>query len=42
MRLLNVSRNTVFRLSIPYMKIGSRRRYRAEDVQAYIDAKGAA
>lgn len=40
--LLKVSRRTVERLPIPWVKIGRLRRYRRDDVQAYLDARGKA
>jgi excisionase family DNA binding protein len=36
---LRVDRATVYRLSIPYVIVGSRRRYRPEDVDAYVEAR---
>ena len=35
--LLAVDRKTVYRLPIPYVVIGTRRRFRPEDVDAYLD-----
>lgn len=35
-RLLAVDRKTVYRLPIPYVVVGTRRRFRAEDVDAYL------
>lgn len=37
--LLDVERKTVYRLAIPYVVVGSRRRYRPEDVNAYLEAR---
>jgi excisionase family DNA binding protein len=37
--LLDVERKTVYRLQIPYVLVGSRRRYRPEDVDAYLEAR---
>ena len=36
---LRVDRATVYRLPIPYVVVGSRRRYRPEDVDAYLEAR---
>lgn len=35
--LLAVDRKTVYRLPIPYVVIGTRRRFRPEEVEAYLD-----
>lgn len=40
--LLKVSRRTVERLPIPWVKIGRLRRYRRGDVQDYLDTRGKA
>ena len=32
-------RTTVYELDIPYVVVGARRRYRQEDVDAYLDAR---
>ncbi len=37
--LLDVERKTIYRLPIPYVVVGSRRRYRAQDVEAYLEAR---
>ena len=37
--LLDVERKTIYRLPIPYVLVGSRRRYRPEDVDAYLEAR---
>jgi excisionase family DNA binding protein len=37
--VLGVHRVTVYRLAIPYVLVGSRRRYRPEDVDAYLEAR---
>jgi excisionase family DNA binding protein len=37
--LLNVERKTVYRLGIPYVVVGARRRFRLEDVDAYLEAR---
>jgi excisionase family DNA binding protein len=37
--LLNVERKTVYRLEIPYVVVGARRRFRLEDVDAYLEAR---
>jgi excisionase family DNA binding protein len=36
-RLLAVDRKTVYRLPIPYVIVGSRRRFQPEDVDAYLE-----
>jgi excisionase family DNA binding protein len=36
-QLLAVDRKTVYRLPIPYVIVGSRRRYRPSDVDAYLE-----
>jgi excisionase family DNA binding protein len=36
-RLLAVDRKTVYRLPIPYVIVGTRRRFRREDVEAYLE-----
>ena len=36
-RLLAVDRKTVYRLPIPYVVVGTRRRFRVEDVDAYLE-----
>lgn len=36
--LLDVERKTVYRLEIPFVRVGTRRRYRPEDVDAYLQA----
>lgn len=33
---LNVDRATVYRLEVPYVLVGARRRYRLEDVDAWL------
>jgi excisionase family DNA binding protein len=35
--LLAVDRKTVYRLPIPYVVVGSRRRFRPEDVERYLE-----
>lgn len=35
-RLLSVDRKTVYRLPIPYVVVGTRRRFRPSDVDAYL------
>jgi excisionase family DNA binding protein len=40
--LLAVDRKTVYRLTIPYVVIGTRRRFRPEDVDAYLERHRAA
>lgn len=37
--LLNVERKTVYRLGLPYVVVGARRRFRLEDVDAYLEAR---
>jgi hypothetical protein len=37
--LLRVHRVSVYRLPIPYVVVGERRRYRPEDVDAYLEAR---
>ena len=37
--LLRVDRATVYRLPIPYVIVGTRRRFRVEDVGAYLEAR---
>ena len=37
--LLDVERKTIYRLPIPYVVVGSRRRYRAQDVDACLEAR---
>ena len=37
--LLGVHRVSIYRLPIPYALVGSRRRYRWEDVDAYLEAR---
>ncbi len=36
-RLLSVDRKTVYRLPIPYVIVGTRRRFRPADVDAYLE-----
>jgi excisionase family DNA binding protein len=36
-RLLAVDRKTVYRLPIPYVIVGARRRFRPEDIDAYLE-----
>jgi excisionase family DNA binding protein len=36
-RFLAVDRKTVYRLPIPYVIVGARRRFRQEDVDAYLE-----
>ena len=36
---LRFARTTVYRLAIPYVLVGDRRRYRPEDVDAYLEAR---
>jgi excisionase family DNA binding protein len=36
-RRLRIARTTVYRLPIPYVIVGSRRRYRADDVERYLE-----
>ena len=36
---LRIDRATVYRLPIPYVLVGKRRRYRPEDVDAYLEAR---
>ena len=36
---LRIDRATVYRLPIPYVLVGKRRRYRHEDVDAYLEAR---
>jgi len=38
-RLLGVSRTHVYALGIPYVLVGDRRRFRPEDVDAYLEAR---
>jgi excisionase family DNA binding protein len=37
--LLSVERKTIYRLDIPFVRVGTRRRYRPEDVDAYLEAR---
>lgn len=37
--VLRVSRTHVYALRIPYVLVGDRRRYRQEDVNAYLEAR---
>jgi len=34
---LRIPRTSVYRLGIPYVHVGERRRYRIEDVDTYLD-----
>lgn len=36
---LRVDRATIYRLPIPYVVVGARRRYRAEDVERYLEER---
>ena len=36
---LRVDRATVYRLALPFVVVGARRRYRLEDVEAYLAAR---
>ena len=36
-RLLAVDRKTVYRLPIPFVVVGTRRRYRREDIDRYLE-----
>jgi excisionase family DNA binding protein len=36
---LRIDRATVYRLPIPYVLVGQRRRYRPEDVDTYLEAR---
>lgn len=38
-QFLDVTRRTVYELPIPYTVVGARRRYRPEDVEAYLEAR---
>jgi len=40
-RLLAVDRKTVYQLPIPYVVVGARRRFRPEDVDAYLEREAA-
>ena len=37
--LLGVTRGHVYRLAIPYVMVGDRRRFRPEDVDEYLEAR---